>query len=161
MTHRTSAVALMSAVVALSLGLGARTSEAREVDAKTTGSTPASPSTPPAECSGCTHTAGSVKVIDVQSTFYNAGHINRVFSGRLTECYRKAGWHPNEEKQLDYLVGYNATTGRVTSIKGAMFGRAANPDLLACVRKELVELEIGKVRKDSEVVGFSMTVRAE
>jgi hypothetical protein len=29
------------------------------------------------------------------------------------------------------------------------------------VRKELVELEIGKVRKDSEVTGFSMTVRAE
>ncbi len=153
MNRRTGTLALFGAAVVVALGARSGEASAREAPAPR----------PPAvsECSGCKHSAASVKVIDVQSTFYKAEHINRLFSGKLTECYRKAGFHPSDEKQLDYLVGYHATTGRVTSIKGAMFGRAANPDLLACVRKELVGLEIGKVRKDSEVVGFSMTVRVE
>ena len=114
-----------------------------------------------AECAGCKHTASSVKVIDVQSTYYNAEHINKAFSGKLHECYKKAGWNPGEEKQLDYLVAYNATEGKVTSIKGAMFGRQANHDLLACIDKSLTGVDIGKVRKDPEVHGFAMTVRAE
>ena len=114
-----------------------------------------------AECAGCKHDAAAVHVVGIESTYYTREHIDERFSGKLRECYRRAGWHPGEEKQLDYLVAYDAETGRVTNVKGSMFGRQANPDLLHCLDKELTGVEIGKVRKDREVHGFAMTVRVE
>jgi hypothetical protein len=80
----------------------------------------------------------------------NAEHIDRRFSGRLPGCYPRAGRYAGQEKQLDYLVAYAATSGHVTGVKGAMFGRQPNAELLGCVNEELTGAETGKVRKDPE-----------
>lgn len=119
----------------------------------------ASPAPPVTECTGCRHDAADVEVVDVQSTYYTREHINKKFSGKLLACYNRAGWHAGEEHTLDYLVAYDAASGKVTSIKGSMFGKQANADLLHCIDHELTGVDIGQVRKDPEVHGFAMTVR--
>jgi hypothetical protein len=145
------AFAALSALTSVSAVFGARTSNAE----------PGLNQTPPlASCTGCVKRASSVHVVETQSTQYGTEALDRAFSKKLTECYRKAGWAPEREKQLDYLVGYDATSGRVTEIKGAMFGTQPSAELLGCVRKALIGVAIGKVRKDREVHGFSMTVIA-
>jgi hypothetical protein len=115
---------------------------------------------PPAACEGCVTTASGIKVVSSESTQFTMAHVQDVFDNRkqrLLKCFSN-GWHPEREKQLDYLLGYSPHTGEITNLKGPMFGTGMNEKVLSCMSDALKGATIGK-GKDPELKGFNVTLR--
>lgn len=112
-------------------------------------------------CAGCATSASDINVVAIQSSQYSReqaqGAIN-ARKGELLKCFA-AGWSPEKEGTLDYLLEYDANAGTVVLLKGPMFGKAMNEKVLSCMNAAIKGAPIGKARAISYVKGFSVTLK--